>query len=209
MVQKFNEPVLVYELQSADGTIIDLSGIAGNAAAIAAAPANPIVGSSGASVAAVGQEKVQKVTLTITALVMNVTAALDYGSVAFADLGDTNLMLLGAESDLAVTKGEVSTGIEATVDLDMGIGTAAASATTLATTMIDVLAKIDLDADTAVVQFDGHSSLATTMPLVIASGASNQLFINCGLPVGITVDDTLTMTGTVTLYYIDMGNVTS
>jgi hypothetical protein len=212
MVQKFNEPVLVYELQDADGTIIDLSAGVTNAASIAAletAPAEPIAGSAAESVATIEQQRVQKVTLTLTALVLPVTAALDYAGVAFADLGDTNLMLLGCEADIVVTKGNESTGIEAAVDLDMAIGTATASATTLAGAMEDVLDKIDLDADTLDVDFDGHSQAATTMPLFLPDGAANQLFINCGLPVGITVDDTLTMSGTVTLYYIDLGNVTS
>ena len=230
MVQKHNEPMLVKDLtaeilRNSGGTTIDLTDVASAAALdvaeadivtnasditnLEAAPANPITGSAAESVASVEQQRVQKVTLTLTALVMNVTAALDYGGVAFADLGDTNLMLLGCESDVVVTKGNASTGIEAAVDLDMAIGTATASATTLAGAMEDVLDKIDLDADSLTVDFDGHSQAATTMPLFLADGASNHLFINCGLPVGITVDDTLTMTGTVTLYYIDLGNVTS
>ncbi len=234
MVQKFNEPLLVADLtaeilKDASGNVVDLTDVAlateldtaeadivtnaasaaTNATAIALEPGTAVAGSAAESVATIEQQKVQKATLTLTALVMNVTAALDYGSVAFADLPDSNLLLLGCEADIVVTKGNASTGIEAAVDLDMAIGTVAASNVTLASTMEDILDKLDIDADSLTPDFNGHSSAATTMPLLIQDGATNKLFINCGLPVGITVDDTLTMTGTVTIFYIELGNVTS
>ena len=228
---------MVTEIQDILGNIIDLADIASNSAdldvaeaslataetniatnvtdiatnvtAIALEPGTAVVGSSAESVAAVEQQKVQKVTLTLTALVMNIPAALDYGSVAFADLPDSNLLFLGCEADIVVTKGNASTGIEAAVDLDMAIGTVAASQVTLVSVLENILNLIGMDADTLTPDFNGHSSTATTMPLLIQDGATNKLFINCGLPVGITVDDTLTMTGTVTIFYIELGNVTS
>ncbi len=233
MVQKFNEPIMVTEIQDRLGNIIDLADIASNSADLIAAeadvatlqtemstaqtditnleaaPGTAVVGSAAESVATIEQQKVQKVTLTLTALVMNITAVLDYGSVAFADLPDSNLLFLGCEADIVVTKGNASTGIEAAVDLDMAIGTVAASQVTLVSVLENILKKIDIDADTLTPDFNGHSSEATTMPLLIQDGATNKLFINCGLPVGITVDDTLTMTGTVTIFYIELGNVTS
>ena len=151
----------------------------------------------------------RKAIYTLTGFVISVTAALDYGGTKICDLPDTNLLLLGVEIDLEVVKGNASTGLEATVDLDMGVGTAVASATTLATTMIDVIEKVDLDTDSLTVQLEAHSNdqATATPPLRIADGASSALYLNCGLPVGITVDDTLTVSGTVEVYYVDVGNV--
>ena len=198
MVQKQTEPLLVHQLLDRNGNEI-----------VGAPSATPIAGSSAAATVLLKQDRVRKVTVTLDPLSLAVTEALDYGSVAFVDLGDTNMMLLACESDLVVTKGGVVTGIVAATDLDMAIGTAAASATTLATTMENVLDKLDVDALGLVVDFDGHSSAATTMPLVIASGAANKLYINAVPIGGILADDTLSLSGTVTLYYIDLGNVTS
>lgn len=238
MVQKWNEPVLVKDLtaeviRDSSGAAVDLADVGTNATDIGtlqgemttaqtdittaeadivnleAEPGTAVAGSSAESVVSIEQQKVQKVTLTLTALVLNVAAANDYGSVAFADLPDSNLLFLGCEVDLVLTKGNESTGLEATVDLDMAVGTVAASNTTLASTMEDILDKLDVDEDSLTPQLQGHSSAATTMPLLIQDGGTNKLFLNCGLPVGIAVDDTLTMTGTIVLYYIELGNLTS
>ena len=56
---------------------------------------------------------------------------------------------------------------------------------------------------------DFHSEDYGTLsyPLQISDGAGCNLFLN--LAASITEDDTLTCSGTVTLYYIDLGNVTS
>lgn len=149
----------------------------------------------------------QKVTFTLAGTEISVAAADDFGSVKLCDLPDKNLHLLAVEVDLVVTKAGTTNGIVAATDLDMAIGTAAASNTTLATTMIDVIEKVDINDDALVVDFEAISVGQSTaaFPLQIADGASNSLFINLS-PGNITADDSVSLTGTVDLYFVDLGN---
>jgi hypothetical protein len=151
-----------------------------------------------------------KATLKVSG-VMTCTAANDYGSLELCTFQDRNLHLLAIEVDLSLVKGNTATGIVAATDLDLGLGSAAASAQTLATTMIDRVEKSDHDANELTVTYQAHTQgqSTATYPLQQADAAANKLYLNCGLPGGITVDDTLTVTGTVDLYFIDLGNKTS
>jgi hypothetical protein len=150
----------------------------------------------------------QKVTLKLTAQVVTITAALDYGSVQLLTWPDRNLHILGMEVDLELTKGNTATGIVAATDLDVGIGSAAASAQTLATTMIDYLEKQDLDASdlTPALQVNVLGQSTATFPKQLADSATNKMYLNIGLPTPVTVDDTVTAAGTIDFYVIDMGN---
>ncbi len=150
----------------------------------------------------------QKVTLKLTDQVVSITAALDYGSVELLTWPDRNLHILGMEVDLELVKGNLSTGIVAATDLDVGVGSTAASAQTLATTMIDYLEKQDLDATdvSPALQVNVLGQSTATFPKQLADSATNKLFLNIGLPTPVTVDDTVTATGTIDLYVIDLGN---
>lgn len=153
----------------------------------------------------------KKMRLKLTAETLSVLAANDYGSLELVTLQDSNLHILGIETDLTLVKGGVTNGLIATVDLDVGIGSAAASAQTLAGTMIDYVEKQDLDDDSLTVNMDVHTvgQATATYPKQVADGTANKLFLNVGVPAGITADDALTVTGTIDIYVIDIGNQTS
>lgn len=152
-----------------------------------------------------------KVTLRLSGETLSVDEGDDFGSLELLTLPDRNLHLLGLEADLTLVKGGVTNGLEAAVDLDVGIGTAAASAQTLATTMIDVLEKQDVDADSLTVTVQAHTlgQSTATMPKQIADSATSKLYLNVGVPAGITASDALTVSGSIDLYLIDLGNRTS
>ncbi len=154
---------------------------------------------------------VRRCRLTLSGFSISVAAADDFGDTKLLDLPDSNIHLLGLEANVTMVKGGVTNGLEAAVDLDVGIGTAVASAQTLATTMIDVLEKQDLDDNALSVSLAVHTQgqSTATMPKQIADGASSALYLNVGVPAGITADDALTCSGTIDLFYIDLGNVTS
>lgn len=132
--------------------------------------------------------------------------ALDYGSFKLCDLPDTNLLLLSVEVVMTIVKGGVTNGLVAATPLDMAIGTAAASNATLSATMLDVIEKADVDTAALSVTWLAHSSdqLTAVFPLKLADGPSNGLWINCAA--AITADDALSLTGTVRVRYIDLGN---
>lgn len=150
---------------------------------------------------------IRRARITLTNAVLTVTAALDYGSLKVCDLPNRNLMLLAVEADLTLVKEGNTNGIVAATDLDVGMGTAAASATTLASTMIDVLEKVDVDTDALSVTFQRHSNdqSTATFPKRIADDANAALFLNAVPIAGITADSTLTVSGTIDVFYVDVG----
>lgn len=150
----------------------------------------------------------QRATLNLTGQVVSITAALDYGSVQLLAWPDRNIHIYGMEVDLELTKGNLSTGIVAATDLDVGIGSTAASAQTLATTMIDYMEKQDLDASdlTPALQVNVMGQSTATFPKQLPDSATNTMHLNIGLPTPVTVDDTVTAAGTIDLYFIDLGN---
>lgn len=150
---------------------------------------------------------VRRMRLTLTSAALAIAEANDYGSLELCTLPDKNLLVLGCEADLSIVKGGVTNGLVAATDLDVGIGTAAASNATLATTMINVLAKQDVDTDALTVTMQAHSLAASPSFLGIVDGATNKLYLNAAA--SITADDALAVSGTIDVYFIDLGNVTS
>lgn len=149
----------------------------------------------------------QRHRLQLTSVNLVVTAALDYGSQELCTLANKNLIFCGCEINLTMVKGNVTNGIVAAKDLDVSIGTAAASATTLATTMLNIMPKVDMDDDLVTVVVKGHSLATTPVFTGVLDSASNKLYLNVAVVGGITADDALTVTGTIDLFYWDLGNV--
>lgn len=154
---------------------------------------------------------VRRARLVLTATPIAVTAALDYGSVKLLDLPDRNIMLLGMEVDLDVVKQGNTNGIVAATDLSMAVGTAAASSTTLSSTMVDVIEAVALTTDALTVAFERHSNdqLTATFPRRLADGPTNALFLNLSATTLITADSSVAVTGTVDIFYADLGNLSS
>jgi hypothetical protein len=159
-----------------------------------------------------GDESVRAVRhtrLTLTALNLAVAAADDYGGVKLCDLPDTNGMLLAVELDLVLTKQANTNGIVAATDLLMGVGTATAGAADLSGGTDDnILTGISLTATAAAPALQVHSNddASITYPKKFADGGT-ALYLNCGT--SITADSSLSVSGTVDIYWIDLGNVTS
>lgn len=147
--------------------------------------------------------------LTLDGLSIAVLAANDYGSAKLLDLPDRNLLLLSVEVDCVVTKAGTTNGIVAATDLDMAIGTAAASNATLSSTMVNVIEKVDIDTDALAVDLEIHSSDQSTaaFPLKVVDGASSALYLN--LACAITANDSVSVSGTIDIRYIDLGNLIS
>jgi hypothetical protein len=155
------------------------------------------------------ERKVRHARLTLAELSVAITAALDYGGTKICDLPDKNIMILACECDLVLTKGGVTNGLEAATDINTSIGSAVASNATLSGAMVDV---IDIVANTDASlthDMDAHSQANTpaNMPLEVADSATSALYLN--LAATITADDAMTASGTIDLYYLDLGNVTS
>ena len=150
----------------------------------------------------------RKLTIVLDDLVIDIDESDDYGGTRIVTFPDTNVMILGCEVDLELVKGDTSNGLVAATDLDVAVGSAVASNSTLATTMIDVVDKVDLNATDLTPALEAHSNdNSSAGASFIADSATSGLFLN--LAAAITASDTLTCTGTVTVYYVDLGNLSS
>lgn len=171
-----------------------------------ATASSDFTGASGVTAASTPQQ-VQKLTLTVAAVAAAVADANDYGSAALVTLPDSNLLIIGCEVDLELTKD--GTGYIAGTDLDVALGTAAASNTTLSGTMLDILPKVDLNDSDLTPALQSHSLAATPVLTGVLDGASNIIYFNVAGPTETSEDATVTVDGTIDLYYIDLGNRTS
>lgn len=151
----------------------------------------------------------KRIRITLSGFVISITAALDYAGTKLMDLPDSNMLILGCETDLELVKGEVTNGLEAATDINMGVGTAVASNATLSSTMQNVVEVDALTASDASPAWDAQmaDNSTTVPPIVLADAAANALYLN--LAAAITADDTLTVSGTIDLYVLDIGNLTS
>lgn len=148
----------------------------------------------------------QKITLKLTDVEIAVAEANDFGSVKLCDLPDANLHVLGIEANLSIVKGGTTDGIVAATDLSVGIGSAAAAAAPLATTAIDYLEAQAVTADALTVALNASTvgQSTATFPKQVADAATNDLWLNVAAT--ITADDTVSVSGTVDVYAISMGN---
>lgn len=169
------------------------------------------VSEAGAATVAVGDNlhTVRRARVSLTAFSISVLAANDYGGSKLVDLPDRNMMLLGVEVDCVVTKQGNTNGIVAATALDMSIGTAVASNATLSSTMVNVIEKKDIDTSALAVDFEAHSNdnASSTFPLRITDDAATALYMN--IAAAITANSSVTVTGTIDIYYVDLGNLYS
>ncbi len=150
----------------------------------------------------------RKLTLTLSSFLISITAALDYAGTKLMGFSDANIMVLGCEVDLELTKGGTTNGLVAATDLNVAVGSAIASNSTLSAAMIDIVdtqALTDSDLTPALEAHSNDNSSAGAS--FIGDSATAGLWLN--LAATITADDTLLADGTITVYYIDLGNLAS
>ena len=141
--------------------------------------------------------------VAVAGLAIDVAAADDFGGVELLGLPDTNILVLGAEADLAVAKD--GAGVLAATDVTVALGTAAATGTALSGAESDMLDALPLTADALEVAWRAHTQAnAAPAPLYVPDGPSSALYLNAAATV--SADGGLTVSGTVDLYYVDLGN---
>ena len=147
---------------------------------------------------------------TLTAMAITVTDALAYASQKLFGFAAGKIRIKGGTSSLAfaVTSARAGT-INDSAAMDWALGTAAASSVTLATTMVDVIAKQDQT-------LDGVDAAYTTAQAAdVAAAATHDgtssaidIFLNVSFPTGteIDADGTLAVTGTITVLWENWGD---
>lgn len=153
---------------------------------------------------------VRQTVLTLTDMALTVTDALAYASQKVYDFPEGRLLVLGATANLrfGVTSDRAST-INDSAAMDWSVGTAAASNATLATTMLDLIPKVDHTLDGAV---DAYTALAGGALAASAqfdgTGTAKDAYLNVSFPTGtdIDADGTLKVSGTITITWANLGD---
>lgn len=148
--------------------------------------------------------------ITLSATSVPVTDALAYAGIELYDFPEGRILILGATGTVqwAVTSTRAST-INDSASLTWGLGTATASAATLATTMQDLLpvtTKVLSAATTAL-------NTASTVPLAASTqfdgtATAKKAFLNASFATGTDIDGdgTMTATGTITIVWAFLGD---
>lgn len=150
---------------------------------------------------------INKVRLSVSALSIATTDATTsgaYGSHQLCTLPDTHLLFLGAAANLSFT--EAHANITATAGLKYAVGTVAEAANdTLDSTSANIIPSTAATlSSSAAANVMGES---TASLFVDASGGSQGLFLNLGIPdAGSSGDGAIVVTGYIDLFYLDIGN---
>lgn len=187
-----------------------MRGFARSLARAAAREAGSAPPKSGLTVKTTGGAGVYKTVFTFNAMQISVTNALDYASQKIFDFAAGKIRIKGGTASLAfaVLTTRTST-INADAAMDWSVGTAAASNVTLATTMVDVIAKVDKTLDGA----DAAYTTASTADVAAAAthdgtGTAKDLYLNVAFPTATDVDGdgTLAVSGQIVLLWENWGD---
>lgn len=152
---------------------------------------------------------VHKTTLNFSGQRLTVTDALAYLGTKIYDFPRGRILLLGTLGSLVfqVTSARAGT-INLNAAMDWALGSVAASNITLASTMLDMLPKVDKTLDAA----DDGFHTASTGALVASAqfdGTSTpvDMFLNLSFPTNteIDADGTMTVTGQIVFHWINLG----
>lgn len=139
---------------------------------------------------------IRRTVLKLTAVSVAVLAVNDYGGTKIADLPDGNILFLGGIADLTFT----STGITTTAaNVDVGVGTAAASNAALSSTMINIIPKIDATSGSV-----AKGAATSTEAAKVIATSNTDLFLN--IAAATTVDGAVLVSGEIELFWLDLQN---
>lgn len=149
----------------------------------------------------------RRTTLTLASFAIAVPNASDFGGTKLLDLPQRNYVIMSVEANLTVVKGGVTNGIVAATTINMGIGTAVASNATLSGTMQNLLEVTAISTNALSVAFQKHSNSNATSktPFIISGASAVALYLN--LAAAITADDSVSVSGPIDIFYLDLGKL--
>lgn len=157
-----------------------------------------------------GAGDIHYTSLALTARALAVTDALAYAGTKIYGFPAGRILILGSLATLAfaVTSTRAST-INDSAAMDWSLGTVTASSVTLASTMVDLIPKVDHTLDGAVAAYTAAiSSALATNAQFDGTTAAVDAFLNVSFPTitDIDADGTLGVTGTIQLTWVNLGD---
>lgn len=165
---------------------------------------------TGLSVVTTGQGGSYKTVFTFSAMQIAVTDTLAYASQKIFDFTDGKIRVKGGTATLAFAVLTARTTINDSAAMDWSVGTAAASSITLATTMLNVIAKVDHTLDGATTAYTAAIAADVVAAATFDGTATAvDLYLNVAFPTNteIDADGTLAVTGKITLLWEAWGDV--
>lgn len=160
-----------------------------------------------------GQGGSFRTVFTFSAMQIAVTDTLAYASQKIFDFAAGKVRVKGGTATLAfavLTARTAGTGtINDSAAMDWAVGTVAASSITLASTMVNVIAKVDHTLDGVAAAYTAPIA-ADVVAAATFDGTSSavDVFLNVGFPTNTEIDNdgTLAVTGTITLFWENWGD---
>lgn len=157
-----------------------------------------------------GNSIIHQTVLSLVATPMTVTDALAYASQKIYDFPEGRIAILGSTASLAfTTTSDLATTINSAANMDWSVGSAAASNITLATTMLDLVPKVDNPTSTTI----NVAAAATAGALAATAqfdGTATALdaYLNVAFPTNteIDADGTFVISGTITITWAFLGD---
>lgn len=172
----------------------------------AAAPANGAAAGTG-NVASEQGGTLHTTVLTLTALSVTMTdagAAGCHGGTKIYDFPAGNVIILGATTDLAITAGAGGITDTASVVGSVGSVVAATDNATLTTTEANIVPSTTATLTGGVGACDGES---TAVAILDGTATAVDAYLNFAVPdAGSSASDTLSVTGTVTIVWVALGD---
>lgn len=185
-------------------------GLPRTLARAAAREAGAVAPVAGLTAKTTGQGGSFRTVFTLKDVAITVTDALAYASQKLFDFADGKIRLKGGTASLAfsVTTTRAST-INDSAAMNWSLGSAAASSITLATTMVDFIAKQDKTLDgTAAAYTTAQAADFASAATFDGTSAAKDLYLNIAFPTNtdIDADGTIAVSGTITMLYENWGD---
>lgn len=164
---------------------------------------------AGLNVAIEGRGGRFSVVYTFTGMLIPVTDALAYASAKLFDFADGKIRHIGGTSKLRFKVTTARTTINDSAAMDYSLGTAAASSITLASTMVDILAKQDHTLDGVADAYTAFQAADLAAAATFdGTGTAKDLYLNVGFPTNteIDADGTLAVDGVITHLFEQWGD---
>jgi len=159
---------------------------------------------AGLSAVTTGRGGSYRTVFTLSGMQISVTDTLAYASQKLFDFTAGKVRIKGGTATLAFAVLTARTTINDSAAMDWSLGSVAASSITLASTMVDVIAKQDKTLDGAVAAYTtAQAADVAAASTLDGTSTSVDLYLNIGFPTNteIDADGTLAVTGTITLFY--------
>lgn len=158
----------------------------------------------------VGDSVIHQTTITLTDLAQTVVNGTEYQSTKIYDFPEGRILVLGVVASIAQkTTSDIASTLNSGVTGALSIGTAAASSTTLNSTMADLLPSTAFTSSTTInVAGTAVGAALAASAHFDGTGTAKDVYINTAYATttDVDADATQTLTGTVKITWINLGD---